>query len=165
MRHYPSNSPEAMARIIALALMADGAIDLSEIESLQHHRITKDLGLDDRQFDKVVRDFCEDLITFAHSASAGQFEIDNTIIDSLLDEIQDTQLQNHLLSAMLHIVNSEGLLLRGEAALVSRAMTRWGLDLRVTAQVHAERPRALASGRDLPVLRGGRHAPERCVVL
>ena len=154
MRQYPPDSPEAMARIVALALMADGAIDLSELESLQDQRITAAIGLDDRQFDKVVHDFCEDMLTFAHSAPAGQFEIDNTIIDSVLDEIQDTQLQNHLLSAILHIVNSEGLLLRGEAALVSRAMARWGLDLRVTAQVRAERPLALASGRKAPVLRG-----------
>lgn len=134
MRHYPSNSPEAMARIIALALMADGAIDLSEIESLQHHRITKDLGLDDRQFDKVVHDFCEDMMTFAQRAPDGQFELDQRSIDTLLGEIQDPELQNRLLSAMLHIVNAEGTLLSGELAVVSRAMTRWGLDLRATVR-------------------------------
>lgn len=154
MRQYPPDSPEAMARIVALALMADGAIDLSELESLRRYRVTAQIGLDDRKFDKVVHDFCEDMMTFAHCAPAGQFEIDNTIIDSLLDEIQDAQLQNRLLSTMLHIVNAEGVLLRGEAALVSRAMTRWGLDLRVTAQVRAERSRGIASGRSTPLLRG-----------
>jgi uncharacterized tellurite resistance protein B-like protein len=130
MRHYPSNSPEAMARLIALALMADGAMDLSEIESLQRHEIAKDLGLDDRQFDKVIHDFCEDMMTFAHRAPTGQFELDQKSIDALLGEIQDPELQNQLLSSMLHIVNAEGTLLSGEVALVSRAMTRWGLDLR-----------------------------------
>jgi uncharacterized tellurite resistance protein B-like protein len=133
MRHYPSNSPEAMARIIALALMADGAIDLSELESLKHHEITKHLGLDEREFDKVIHDFCEDMMTFAHRAPNGQFELDPKNIDALLGEIQDPELQNQLLSAMLHIVNAEGRLLSGEAVLVSRAMTRWGLDLRATS--------------------------------
>lgn len=133
MRHYPSDSPEAMARIIALALMADGAIDLSELKSLKHHEITKDLGLDDRQFDKVVHDFCEDMMTFAHRASTGQFELDQKSMDALLGEIQNPELQNQLLSAMLHIVNAEGKLSSGEAVLVSRAMTRWGLDLRANA--------------------------------
>jgi uncharacterized tellurite resistance protein B-like protein len=133
MRYYPSNSPEAMARIIALALMADGAIDLSEIKSLQRHEISKNLDLDDRQFDKVVHDFCEDMMTFAHHAPSGQFELDQKSIDALLGEIQDPDLQNQLLSAMLHIVNAEGKLLSGEAVLVSRAMTRWGLDLRATS--------------------------------
>jgi uncharacterized tellurite resistance protein B-like protein len=132
MRHYPSNSPEAMARIIALALMADGAIDLSELESLKRHEITEDLGLDDRQFDKVIHDFCEDMMTYAHRAPSGQFELDQKSIDALLGEIQDPELQNQLLSSMLHIVNAEGTLLSGELVLVSRAMARWGLDIRAT---------------------------------
>lgn len=130
MRHYPSNSPEAMARIIALALMADGAIDLSELETLKRHQITKELGLDDRQFDKVIHDFCEDMMTFAHHGPSGQLELDQQSIDALLGEIQDPEVQNQLLSAVLHIVNAEGSLLCGEVALVSRAMTCWGLDLR-----------------------------------
>ena len=80
MRHYPSNSPEAMARIIALALLADGAIDLSELESMKHLDITKDLGLNDRQFDKVIHDFCDDMMTFAHRSPAGQLELDQKSI-------------------------------------------------------------------------------------
>ena len=32
MRHYPSDSPEAMGRLVALTLMADGAIDASELK-------------------------------------------------------------------------------------------------------------------------------------
>lgn len=135
MRHYPSNSPEAMARIIALALLADGAIDLSELESMKHLDITKDLGLNDRQFDKVIHDFCDDMMAFAHRAPAGQLELDQKSIDALLGEIRDPELQNRLLSAMLHIVNAEGKLLASELAVVSRAMTRWGLELHLTSDV------------------------------
>ena len=46
MRQYPTDSPEASARIVALALLADGSIDLSEMESLQRHRIIGKLGFD-----------------------------------------------------------------------------------------------------------------------
>jgi uncharacterized tellurite resistance protein B-like protein len=133
MRHYPTNSPEAMARIVALALLADGAIDLSELESMKRHEITKGLGLDDRQFDKVVHDFCNDMMTFAHRAPTGQFELDQKSIDALLAEIQDSELQSRLLSAILNIVNAEGNLLASEVTLVSRAMTCWGLDLRLSS--------------------------------
>ena len=133
MRHYPTNSPEAMARIVALALLADGAIDLSELESMKRHEITKGLGLDDRQFDKVVHDFCNDMMTFAHRAPTGQFELDQKSIDALLAEIQDSELQSRLLSAIFSIVNAEGNLLASEVTLVSRAMTRWGLDLRLSS--------------------------------
>lgn len=132
MRHYPSDSPEAMARIIALALLADGAIDLSELETMKRHEIAEDLGLDDSQFDKVIHGFCEDMMTFAHRAPSGQFELDQKSMDALLGEIQDPELQNHLLSSILHIVNAEGRLLSGELALVSQAMKRWGPNLRAT---------------------------------
>lgn len=135
MRHYPTNSPEAMARIVALALLADGAIDLSELESMKRHEITNGLGLDDRQFDKVIHDFCNDMMMFAHRAPTGQFELDQKSTDALLAEIQDSELQNQLLSAMLNIVNAEGTLLASEVTLVSRAMTCWGLDLRLSSDV------------------------------
>ena len=54
MRHYTTDSPEASARILALALLADGAIDLSELRTLQSHDIAKCVGLDDFHFDKVI---------------------------------------------------------------------------------------------------------------
>jgi uncharacterized tellurite resistance protein B-like protein len=133
MRHYPSDSPEAMARIVALTLLVDGSIDLSELETMKRLEVTNSFGLDDRQFDRVVHDFCDDMMTFAHRAPGGQFELDQKSIDALLDEIRDPELQNRLLSVMLHIVNAEGMLLAGEVSLVSRAMIRWGLNLRTNS--------------------------------
>ncbi len=35
MRTYPTNSPEAAARIVALALLADGHLSLIEIDALE----------------------------------------------------------------------------------------------------------------------------------
>lgn len=126
MRHYPSDSPEAMARIVALTLLADGAIDLSELETMKRHEVSDSLGLDDRQFDKVIHDFCDDMMTFAHRATDGRFELDPKSVDALLGEIRDKKLQDRLLSVMLSIVNAEGKLSTGEMDVVSRAMIRWG---------------------------------------
>lgn len=130
MRHYPSNSHEAMARVVSLALMADGAIDLTEIETMKRHEIIKSLGLNDRQFDKVFHDFCDDMMAFSHHGPSGQPELDHKTLDILLGEIQDPQLQNRLLSTILNVVNSEGSLSVGESRLVSRAIACWGLDVR-----------------------------------
>ena len=55
MRHYPTNSPEALARVVAIAMMADGAIDSSELKSLERHDIIKRLGLDHDRFDQMQR--------------------------------------------------------------------------------------------------------------
>ncbi len=129
MRHYPSDSPETMARIVALALMSDGAIDLSEIESLERHEIVERLGLDQPQFDKVVHEFCEDMLVYAHRSASGQLELDQDDITKLLGDIRNPLLQKKLLRAMLDIVNADGRLAGSEALLVSKAMKQWEIDL------------------------------------
>ena len=45
MRHYPTNSPEAIGRIIAIALMADGAIDSGELAALEKKGVINKIGL------------------------------------------------------------------------------------------------------------------------
>lgn len=129
MRNYPSDSPEAMARIVALALLADGAIDLSEIESLERHEIVSRLGLDQSSFDKVVHEFAEDMLTYAHRMPSGQLELDENAITLLLGEIRSPLLQKKLLRAMLDVVNADGRLAGSEAVLVSKAMKLWEIDL------------------------------------
>ena len=141
MRHYPSDSPEAMARIAALALLADGAIDLSEIESLERHNIVDRLGLDQAGFDKVVHEFCEDMLTYAHRMASGQLELDQDAITQLLGDIRNPLLQKKLLRAMLDIVNADGRLAGSEAVLVSKAMKLWEIDLFEVSHVPTLRSR------------------------
>ncbi len=129
MRHYPSDSPEAMTRVVALALLADGAIDLSELESLKRNDIINRLGLDHASFDKVIHEFCEDMLAYAHRMPSGQFELDPESIEHLLGDIRDPELQKKVLSAMLDIVNADRRFAGGEAALVAQAIKYWKLDL------------------------------------
>ncbi|GAA5174478.1 hypothetical protein GCM10025771_04290 [Niveibacterium umoris] len=129
MRHYAVDSPEAKARLVALALLADGAIDLNEIEALERHEVVTRLGLDQACFDRVVREFCEDMLVSANRGPSGQVELDEETIDALLDDIRDPQIRKRMLRAVLDIVNADGRLAEGEAVLVSHAMASWGLDL------------------------------------
>ena len=128
MRQYGTDSPEAIARIVALSLMADGAIDLSELESIQRNKIISALGLSNSLFDKVTHEFCEDMLIFGNRTAAGQYELDPESIDTLLKEIRDPFKQNKLLSSILTIVNAEGHVLAGECLLVSRALKVWHPD-------------------------------------
>ncbi len=130
MRQYATDSPEATARILALALLADGAIDLSEVESLQQHKIISKLGLDRSLFDKVIHEFCEDMLSYAHQTPSGRHELDAGSIDALLNEIRDPDKRNTLFSSMLNIVNAEGVILAGESVLISQALKVWHLDSR-----------------------------------
>ena len=129
MRHYPSDSPEAMGRLVALTLMADGAIDSSELKSLERHDIIKRLGLDHDRFDQVFYEYYEDLLSCAHRLPSGQFELDAVNVGLLLDEVRDPLLQKKALRAMLDIVNADRRLTGGEAGLIAQALKHWGIDL------------------------------------
>jgi hypothetical protein len=129
MRHYPANSPEALARVVAIAMMADGAIDSSELKSLQRHDIINRIGLDTDRFDQVFYEYYQDLLSCAHSLPSGQLELDAVNIGLLLDEIRDPLLQKKALRAMLDIVNADRCLTGGEAGLIAQALKHWGIDL------------------------------------
>lgn len=153
MRHYPIDSPEAKARLVALALLADGAIDLNEIEALERHEVVARLGLDNACFERVVREFCEDMLVSANRGAFGQIELDEETIDTLLADIHDPLTRKRMLRAVLNIVNADGRLADGEAVLVSHAMECWGLDLYDVA--NASRLRRFDSGQPgMPAVAG-----------
>ncbi|MBS1142486.1 MAG: hypothetical protein H6R13_3939 [Proteobacteria bacterium] len=133
MRHYPSNSPEAMGRLVALTLMADGAIDASELKQLDHKDTIRRLGLNESSFDILIHELCDDMLTSAQRTPAGQLELDVEHIDLLLAEVGHPLLQKQVLRMMLDIVNADHKLSGSEAVLVAEAMKFWGIDLHEVA--------------------------------
>ena len=133
MRNYPIDSSEALARIVALALLADGALDHSEAEALEKHELRENMGLPAETLERVLHEFCNDLLQTARAPNIGQIELDPQLVDHLLDDIQSPELQKKALAAIVDIVNADGCLNAGEAILISQAMSSWGLELqRVT---------------------------------
>jgi uncharacterized tellurite resistance protein B-like protein len=145
MRHYPSDSSEARGRIVALAMMADGAIDPSELRLLDAEQTIARLGLDPDSFDRVFYDFCTDMLGTAHRVSSGQLELDADTIDLLLDEVRQPQLRAATLRTMLDIVHADEQLAGGEAVLIARAMKCWSLDLHQVYMLAASSRQTLAS--------------------
>ena len=133
MRHYPSNSPQATARVLALALMADGAIDATELSVLQQRDLLGRLGLGEDDFDRVMHEFCDDLLMSGARTASGQLVLGGETVGALLAEVQDPVLRRRLLRAVLDIVNADGSLEGGEALLVSRALKDWDLTLKDVA--------------------------------
>lgn len=129
MRHYPSDSPESMGRLVALTLMADGAIDASELKQLDHKDTIRRLGLNEASFDKLIHELCDDMLASANRTAAGQLELDVKNIDLLLADVQHPVLRKQVLRMMLDIVNADHKLSGGEAVLVAEAMKFWGIDL------------------------------------
>ena len=129
MRHYTSDSPEAMGRLVALTLMADGAIDASELKLLDSKEFIRRLGLNSVQFDTLIHELCDDMQTSASRSPAGQLALDAPSIDHLLAEIKHPLLQKQVLRMMLDIVNADQILAGSEAVLVAEAMKFWEIDL------------------------------------
>ena len=141
MRHYPSDSPESMGRLVALTLMADGAIDASELKQLDHKNIIRRLGLNETRFDKLIHELCEDMLSSTYRTHSGHLELDPDSIDLLLAEIQQPLLQKQLLRIMLDVVNADHKLSGGEAVLVAEAMKFWGIDLHEVSDTAVAPPR------------------------
>lgn len=129
MRNYPNNSPEAMARIIALSMLVDGGLDKSELDVVARMGIIERLGMTEDEFEKIVHHLCEDMLQCTDSGHYGQIEINDAIIDGILVEIQQPQLRKQLLRIMLAIVDADERLSEGEAVLIARALHCWTLDL------------------------------------
>ena len=129
MRNYPVDSKESLARVLVLALLADGAIDPSEIKLLEHPEIIARMGFDHACLTKVTQEFCEDMATFAVHGKSGQLGLDAATIDHLLGDVRNPASQSNLLRALLDIVYADGHLTGGEAAVIAQAMKWWGLDL------------------------------------
>ncbi len=129
MRKYTQNSPEAGARVVALALMADGAIERSEILLIERQNVLARLGLDNEQFDSIYYEYCTDMLASAQRHASGRLELDKRGIKALLDEISDPVLQKKILHIMLDIVNADHRLTAGEASLIALALEHWNMDL------------------------------------
>jgi len=129
MRQYASDSPEAMARIIALSMLVDGGLDKSELDVMVRYGVLEHLGMSEADFEKIVHLLCEDMLQCVPGIHHGQIELDEESIDHILLEIQDSRLRKTLLKIMLAVVDADQRLSDGEAILISRAMQNWQLDL------------------------------------
>jgi uncharacterized tellurite resistance protein B-like protein len=123
MRAYPINSPEAAARLLAVALVADGHYSMTELQSLDRLKVTAQLGLQPEAFKAVLDLFCEDLMANAHGQWTGQ--VDEATRSELLAEVQDPVLQDTVWRLCEAIALADGHLADGEAEMLDRLAFAW----------------------------------------
>jgi uncharacterized tellurite resistance protein B-like protein len=128
LRNYPPDSPQASARILAMALLADGSIDLSELSALARRGTLQRLGISEAAFDDVIHDLCADLLIDNSSPVSGYLVLGRDLLRRLLGDIGDPTLQKKLLRGVLDIVHADGELAGGEAVLLSVAADCWDID-------------------------------------
>lgn len=128
MRHYEENTASAAGRIVALAMVVDGALAPSELRALTRTRLLEHIDIDIDTFHGLLEDLCNDLLT--SSVKQGHVELAPATIDSLLGEVTDPDLRRRLLRAMWAIADADGVLADAEATLLARACAMWSAESR-----------------------------------
>lgn len=123
MKHYPVNSPEAAARVLAMAMVADGQYSLIELRALDRQNVPALLGIAPEAFKAVVDDFCQDLLL----ASEGQWTgaVDPSMRQQLMQDITDRRLQELILQQCEALMLADGHLADGEVELLDALSAAW----------------------------------------
>ncbi len=138
LRAYAHNSPKAMARVLAVTLLADGLLDSSELENLARANGYARLGMTQGEFMQVLFDFCEDLLTRAPRSSEGDCTLEPELTAKMLAEVSDPWRRRELLRLMVEIIRADGRVARGESVMFWESLDAWGMtlaDVVPTAQI------------------------------
>ncbi|WP_144140618.1 TerB family tellurite resistance protein [Paraburkholderia sp. BCC1884] len=127
MRTYPRNSPQAAARIVALALTSDGHVCSSEERALEKLDIAGQLGLAPEQFAQIVQNLCEDHSVGHTSLSPSSGQLDTAMLATLIDEIDDPALRRKVMRLCAAVVIADNHLADGEIALLAAILKAWGV--------------------------------------
>jgi hypothetical protein len=129
MRNYPTDSPEAMARLLALALIVDGSVHRDELGLVEREDLLGRIGIDRDGFDAVYYQLHEDMLACARRLPDGRLVLEADTVRHLLDDVGRPALQMLMVRCIRDIGHSDGILTGGETELLGQAMKRWGVDL------------------------------------
>ncbi|MBC7603001.1 MAG: TerB family tellurite resistance protein [Ramlibacter sp.] len=124
---YPNNSPQAAARIVALAMLADGHLCKSELDALDSVDVHEQLGLSPGELHVIVHGLCEDLLVSSQGAWGAACRIEPDTLASLLAEIDDTALRAKVLQLCLRVFAADEHLADGETVILAAVVAHWGL--------------------------------------
>jgi uncharacterized tellurite resistance protein B-like protein len=125
MRTYPTNSPQAATRLLAMALVADGHYSMTEIRALDRLEAPRRLGLPADEIKTVIDDFCQDLLSAAHGEWTGSAQMAESTRQALMNEVQDPALQAQILALCEGVVLADGHMAPGEADLLNAMLKAW----------------------------------------
>ena len=140
LRMYPLDSPRAKARIVVLALFADGRVDALELSSLARRGVFAELGITGDDFFQVLYDFCRDAAGLP--VGRGNYLMSPAHLESMFEEVSDTGERQKLVRLIFDVIRSDGHLAEGEARLFWKALDAWRLRLDDGIEY---RPRAMAA--------------------
>lgn len=127
LRAYPTNSPRAKARLVVLALLADGRLDEREMAALDRRGAFATLGITREDFVRVLYDFCSDVAGQLPATSRG-YRLTPKMLDGLFGEIVERETCEKLLQLIFSVISSDGRLTDAEESLYWSAVRQWRPD-------------------------------------
>ena len=126
MRTYPTDSPQAAARIVALTLVADGHVSKTELDVLDRVGAYRQLGLDRHAMHGVLQVFCEDLQQPSHPHWADACQVDPRTLSQLMAEIESPALRITVLRLCVAVAQADDHIADGESIVLVSAVEQWG---------------------------------------
>ena len=127
MRTYRNNSPQAAARIVALAMLADGEVCEAEGAARDLLGAHEQLGLRPEELHDILHALSDDLFTAAQLTWADICRLDPRTLAELLAEVDDPELRLKVLCLCISVVESNGHVAEGESVMLGAAVEHWGL--------------------------------------
>lgn len=127
LRPYARNGASAAARIVALALIANGRIKAVEMAALEALKAHEALGLSRAQWHAVIDELCADLLRATDDA--GDCAIDSAMLERVLAEVDDPQLQRVVLRLCAAAVHADRMVDDGESFVLLAALERWAVNV------------------------------------
>ncbi|WP_051282084.1 TerB family tellurite resistance protein [Azovibrio restrictus] len=124
LRAYPINSASAKARLVVLALLADGRLDECELEVLNRRGSFAALGISREGFVQVLHEFCADVSRLA--GGAADWRVSPDLLAGLFAEVTEVEARYAVLRLIISVISSDGHLARGEERLFLGALDAWG---------------------------------------
>lgn len=128
MRPYPSNSPQAIARLLAMFMITDGNMDPRELDLLENVNVYDLIGLPRKQFAQVLVDYCDDISDEAEQDGTIHL-LDMDRIEFMLSEVTDHNKRILTCVLAMDISKSDGTISDPEIVLLRHMMKEWNISL------------------------------------
>jgi uncharacterized tellurite resistance protein B-like protein len=148
IRRYSRNSPEAIARVLAMALLTDAAVDDREMDLFERLDLLREIGLTREGFSRVVADYCDDI----GATGGGPLAADAALVDAVIADVDDPRKRLMACAMMLSLCYADGRFAPSEVAVMRQVLRRWGLALE-SLQAYGAGPRRPAARGARPVAR------------
>jgi hypothetical protein len=126
MRTYSSNSPEAMARVIAMMIVTDAHIDDREIALLDRLNAYAILGLSRNAFMTVAQDYCGELEAEANALGSSAL-LDPARTDRVIALVSDPAKRLLVARLLLGVLAADNQQRESELILFEHVLDRWDI--------------------------------------